>query len=353
MYDPIFDGDPCAMSAGITVLIPAFNEAESIRDTVESLLAQTVRPTAIIVIDDCSTDGTAEAARAAGATVVRPPENTGSKAGAQNFALPFVRTEWTMAIDADTTLAPDAMEKLMVGLEDKEVAAASGFVVPRHVRTVWERGRYVEYLFAFTFLKAVQDFFGKPLIASGCFSAYRTDALRQLGGWSNQTMTEDIDLTWRFYFAGWRVRFVPDAVSYPIEPHDFGFMLKQLRRWSHGFVQNVRIHWRRVLAVPTLRMIVAVAAWDAMVASLALVVLLPLMIVLFSAPILLMAYVSDLPVILAPILLGAIRRGETVRALASIPGFLVLRAVNAFFLLEAIWSELIVGRPLRLYEKGH
>jgi poly-beta-1,6-N-acetyl-D-glucosamine synthase len=353
MNDPALDSQRDPLRPGITVLIPAYNEAESISDTVNSLLAQTVRPATIIVIDDCSTDGTAEVARAAGATVVRPPGNTGSKAGAQNYALPLVETEWTMAIDADTTLAPDAIEKLMVGLEEKEVAAASGFVVPRYVRTVWERGRYVEYLFAFTFLKAVQDFFGRPLIASGCFSVYRTDALCQLGGWSNQTMTEDIDLTWRFYFAGWKVRFVPDAVSYPIEPHDFKFMRKQLRRWSHGFVQNVRLHWRRVLAVPTLRMIVAVAMWDAMVASIALVVLLPLMIVLLSAPILLVAYVADVPVILAPILLGAIRRGETARALASIPSFLVLRAVNAFFLLEAIWSELIVGRPLRLYEKGH
>ncbi|MCC5835058.1 MAG: glycosyltransferase [Opitutales bacterium] len=341
------------MSPGITVLIPAYNEAESISDTVNSLLKQTVRPTVIIVIDDCSTDGTFEVAESAGATVVRPPKNTGSKAGAQNFALPLVETRWTMAIDADTILAPDAIEKLMVALDDEAVAAASGFVVPRYVRTVWERGRYVEYLFAFSFLKPVQDFFGKPLIASGCFSAYRTDALKALGGWSNRTMTEDIDLTWRFYFAGWQVRFVPNAVSYPIEPHDFKFMRKQLRRWSHGFVQNVRIHWRRVLAVPTLRMIVAVAAWDAIVASLALVVFLPLMIFLLSTPILMVAYVADLPVILAPILLGAVRRGETTRAIASIPSFLVLRAVNAFFLLEAIWSELIVNRPLRLYEKGH
>ncbi len=353
MKNPNPDGFQSSLDPGITVLIPAYNEAGSIRDTVRSLKGQTVPPKQIIVIDDCSTDETARIARETGATVVRPPKNTGSKAGAQNFALPFVRTEWTMAIDADTTLAPDAIEKLMVALEDKEVAAASGFVLPRYVNTVWERGRYIEYLFAFTFLKAVQDFFEKPLIASGCFSAYRTDALIELGGWSNQTMTEDIDLTWRFYFAGWKVRFTPEAVCFPIEPHDFGFMRKQLRRWSHGFVQNVRLHWRRVLAVPTLRMIVAVAAWDAIVASIALVILLPLIMILFSAPILMVAYVADLPVILAPILLGAIRRGEVMRALASLPSFVVLRAVNAFFLLEAIWSELIVGKPLRLYEKGH
>ena len=61
---------------------------------------------------------------------------------------------------------------------------------------MWERGRYVEYLFAFTFFKRIQNHYGKPMISSGCFSAYRTNALRQVGGWSNRTMAEDMDLTW-------------------------------------------------------------------------------------------------------------------------------------------------------------
>ncbi|MPZ90646.1 MAG: glycosyltransferase [Actinobacteria bacterium] len=61
-----------------------------------------------------------------------------------------------MALDADTVPAPDALEKLLPSLDDPRVAAACSFVIPRHVRTVWERGRYVEYLFAFTFLKPIR-----------------------------------------------------------------------------------------------------------------------------------------------------------------------------------------------------
>jgi biofilm PGA synthesis N-glycosyltransferase PgaC len=64
----------------VTVIIPAFNEAATLADTVRSLRAQTVRPSEIIVVDDCSTDGTGEVARRLGATVIRPPRNTGSKA---------------------------------------------------------------------------------------------------------------------------------------------------------------------------------------------------------------------------------------------------------------------------------
>jgi biofilm PGA synthesis N-glycosyltransferase PgaC len=155
------------MAAELTIIVPAYNEGASLADTLRSIAAQTVPVAAVLVVDDCSTDQTAAVARALGVTVLTPPANTGSKAGAQNFALAHVRTAFTMAIDADTSLAPDAIERLLPALADDRVAAACGFVVPRHVRTVWERGRYVEYLFAFTFYKQVQDYWGRPLIASG------------------------------------------------------------------------------------------------------------------------------------------------------------------------------------------
>ena len=208
-------------------------------ETIRSLQEQTLPPYDIIVVDDCSTDETAAVAEAAGAWVVRPPKNKGSKAGAQTFALPLVATEFVMALDADTTLAPDAIERMSQAFDDPEVAAASGSVIPRHIRSVWERGRYVEYMFAFSFYKRIQDLYGKPLISSGCFSLYRTDKLREVGGWSNRTLAEDMDLTWTLYQGGSKVRFMPDAVCYPIEPHNLDLMRKQLRRWSHGFIQNV------------------------------------------------------------------------------------------------------------------
>jgi biofilm PGA synthesis N-glycosyltransferase PgaC len=342
--------DPAA--GGLTVLVPAYNEAASIADTIASLHSQTRVPDEIIVIDDGSSDGTGEIARALGVTVVRPPRNTGSKAGAQTYALPLVRTELCMAIDADTTLAPDAIELILPALGDPNVAAACGFVLPRHVRTVWERGRYVEYLFAFSFYKQVQDHYGRPLISSGCFSAYRTAVLRDLGGWSTRTMAEDMDLTWTLYREGWGVRFVPEAVSYPIEPHDLRFLRAQLRRWSHGFLQNVRLHWRDLLDQPYLRTAVAVGLWDGVFASLLYLLVLPVLAVLVS-PIVLLAYIIDWPAVAVPTVAAAARRGETVRALCSLPAFFALRLVNSVFLLRAAWAELVIGRTLTVYEKGH
>jgi biofilm PGA synthesis N-glycosyltransferase PgaC len=340
------------LGPGLTVIVPAFNEAGSIADTVLSLQGQTRPPQQIIVVDDCSTDDTAAVAQAAGAMVLAPPANTGSKAGAQTFALPYVNTELVMAVDADTTLAGNAIELLLKSFDDPAVAAASGAVIPRHVSTVWERGRYVEYLFAFAFFKRIQDHYGKPMISSGCFSAYRTEILRQVGGWSTRTMAEDMDLTWTLFQAGWKVRFLPDAVCYPIEPHDLDLMRKQLRRWSHGFVQNVLLHRRGLLRLGYLRSMVATAFWDAAIASLAYILVIPLLALLVT-PTFLLGYIIDAPVVLIPVVLASYRRRELGRALMSFPSYFVLRLLNGVMLLNALIRECILRKPLLVYEKGH
>lgn len=337
---------------GLTVIVPAYNEAESIVDTIRSIQNQTMPPDEIIVIDDCSKDNTGDLARACGVTVLRPEKNTGTKAGAQNLAMAQVTTEFIMAIDADTTLAPDAVELLLPHIQVPNTAAVCGFVLPRYVKTIWERGRYVEYMFAFTFFKQIQNYYDRPLISSGCFSMYRTEILRSKGGWSTRTMAEDMDLTWSFHEAGYGVEFVPQAVCYPIEPHDYNFMNKQLKRWSHGFVQNVRLHWKGILNVRVLGLMVAVSLWDATVASVAYLFALPLLAILVN-PLFLLGYLIDVPAIVVPVLYAAIQRKEVIRAMASIPSFFVLRTFNSLHMLLALWREVVLRRPLNVYEKGH
>lgn len=343
---------PMREKTGLVVLIPAYNEAKSIADTVRSVQAQTLQPDEIIVVDDCSTDNTGEIARALGVTVLRTPKNCGCKANALNYGLQFVEGEFTLAIDADTTFDDQSFERLMAAFDDPDVAAACGFVLPRNVNTIWERGRYVEYLFAFGLYKPIQDYYERPLLASGCFSCYRTEDLRAAGGWPTRTVAEDMDLTWMMYMKGKRVRFVPEAVCYPIEPHNLHFLSKQLRRWSCGFFQTVKVHWREVLHVPFLRTIVAIGVWDATIAALALLFILPLLAV-FVSPLFLLGYVIDIPAVLIPVLYRASQRGEVGKALASIPGFFVLRFVNAWYVLVALWREVITKNRLATFEKGH
>jgi biofilm PGA synthesis N-glycosyltransferase PgaC len=340
-------------TADVTVIVPAYNEASTIAETLLSIQRQSVRPREVIVVDDGSSDDTGARALALGATVVRPPTNTGSKAGAQNAALAHVQTEFTLAVDADTTLAEDAIEHLLAAVDPDNVASACGFVVPRRIRSVWERGRYVEYLFGFGFYKRTQDFYRRPLISSGCFSLYRTRDLLRAGGWQTRTLTEDVDLTWTFYESGRDVRFVADAVCYPIEPSSYKLMCTQLRRWAHGFVQNVRMHWRSTRSTPLLRLMVAIWFLEATTASIAYLVVVPVLTLFFREPALLLLYVLDAPLILIPVLVEAVPRRETGKALLSFPAFLVTRLLGSVFTLRALWWELVRERSFRVYEKGH
>ena len=80
--------------------------------------------------------------------------------------------------------------------------------------------------------------------------------------------------------------------------------------------------------------------------------ILPLLAILVS-PTFLLAYVFDVPAVAVPVLYKAAQRGETCKALVSLPSFLVLRHVNAMFMIKALWAEFILNKPLRVYEKGH
>jgi biofilm PGA synthesis N-glycosyltransferase PgaC len=162
-----------------------------------------------------------------------------------------------------------------------------------------------------------------------------------------------MDLTWSLYQAQWRVRFMPDALCHPIEPHDLKFLGNQLKRWSHGFIQNVKLHWRGVLAVPFLRTAIAVSLWDATIASFVYLVLLPVLAIVFANPWFLLGYLLDLPALAVPVLVGAIPRGEGLRAIISLPAFFVLRTVNAVYFLRAAITEFVLRRSFRVYVKGH
>lgn len=341
------------LKPGVSIIVPAFNEADSVADTIRSLRRQTVEPARIIVVDDGSTDSTGQIARALGVDVFTPPMNTGSKAGAQNFALLDVDTEFVMAVDADTVLAPDAVEHVLHAIShDPLLAAACGYVIPQEVNTLWERGRYVEYLYSFAFAKRIQDFYRSPLISSGCFSIYRTALLKGEGGWSTRTLAEDMDLTWSFYAKGYGVRFVPEALCYPVEPTNVRLMRIQLRRWSHGFWQNVRLHARGLPAKKMLASTIAVVVWDAVIASLIYLVALPLLSILVS-PVFLLGYVIDVPLIAVPVLADARRRGETLKALVSIPCFVVLRLLNVVMMIQAFILEMVLQKSYTTYVKGH
>jgi cellulose synthase/poly-beta-1,6-N-acetylglucosamine synthase-like glycosyltransferase len=226
----------------VAVVIPAFNEEKTIEDTIKSVINQNYPKILIFVVDDCSTDRTGEiAATFPNVLVLKPDYNTGSKSRALNYALQFIDEDFFVSVDADTFLHPNAITTTIPHFNDERVGIACGFVSSLNMGSVWERGRAIEYLYAQNVLKTAQDKLNIVLIAAGCFTIVRTSLLKELGGYTERTMAEDMDLTWQIIERGMYVRFVPDALCSVVDPPNRDIFHKQVSRWIHGFLQNIRV----------------------------------------------------------------------------------------------------------------
>ncbi|WP_431999828.1 glycosyltransferase family 2 protein [Streptomyces sioyaensis] len=345
----------------ITVIVPAHNEEEGLPATLESLARQTVRPDRILVVDDASTDRTGEVAAAHGVTVLRPPHNLGSKAKAQNFALPQCTTDLVLAVDADTVLAPDYIETVVPVFEDPGVAVAAGTVRTRHTRTLWERGRSTEYLFGFHWHRPIQARANSPMVCSGCCSVFRRDDLMAFGGFPERTIVEDMDFTWSQQIAGRRAVYVSDAVALAADPEDFTYLRKQVWRWMAGFCQNVRLHLGQLIVrKPLLAVWVLLALLEILTAPLWWAT--PFVAAAMMAQPLPVAFVwwaaAEL-VLTAPPLIYAARRRKLplTGVLLNLPCVYATKAVNLVYAWKALIVELLLvplhlARGLTVYEKG-
>lgn len=345
----------------LTVIIPAFNEEAVLADTLEALLSQTVPADRIIVVDDCSTDGTRALAESYGVEVVTPKNNLGSKARAQNFALPLCDTDLVLPVDADTVLASDYIEKIKEPFADPRVAVAAGCVQSRYDRTVWEKGRSTEYLFGFHWHRPIQNVADSPVVCSGCCSAFRLGLLRNFGGFPERTIVEDMDYTWSQQIAGMRAVYVGDAVAYAADPETLTYLKKQVWRWMAGFFQNVRIHYASLLRKKKmLSLWVSLAVIEIMCAPLWYTspVVFPLLFDVSVWTVLLWWGIAEFFVMLPPLIYACRRRQlKYHRVIFNIPAVYANKAVNIYYAWKAMVVELVLvpcglTSGLTDYEKG-
>ncbi|MFC7302916.1 glycosyltransferase family 2 protein [Streptomyces monticola] len=345
----------------VTVIVPAHNEEAGLPATLDSLARQTAPPRQIIVVDDASDDHTAEVAAAHGATVLRPPRNQGSKAKAQNYALPHCSTELVLAVDADTVLAPDYIERTAAVFDDPEVTIAAGAVQTRFTRTLWERGRSVEYLFGFHWHRPIQHAAASPMVCSGCCSVFRRADLVAFGGFPERTIVEDMDYTWSQMIAGRRAVYVSDAVARAADPETLMYLRKQVWRWMAGFCQNVRLHLPKLFtAKPILALWVLLALFEIVTAPLWWAT--PFLVAAASSWSLgeALAWWAGAELLLtAPPLVYAAHRRElpVLGVLLNIPCVYATKVVNAVYAWKALAVELVLvplklAKGLTVYEKG-
>lgn len=349
-FQPTFDDEP-TKKYSIAVVIPAYNEQESIASTIGSIKDQLVAIDEIIVVDDCSNDRTGEIAKFMGATVIRTPFNQGTKAQAQNYALKSISSDLVVTIDADTILEPNAIQRTLKYFQDPKTASVCGFVVPQKITTIWERGRFIEYLFGITIFKAAQDHVGAVMVSSGCFSVFRSDLLKQFGGFKGRTMAEDMDLTWEFHLKGYRIYLAPDAYCFPIDPPTFKIYVNQCVRWYSAFFQNITIWWKPLLK-DRLGAFIFFYLFDAILSPF---IVLGIMYKITNSLFYMLLYstVVELIIISVPCLLKGYRIGLFWKTLTSIPSNFIIRPVNMYIFFKSLWNEWLFGKRLTTWDKGH
>jgi len=229
----------------LSVLIPAYNEEEVIVETVRAALASDYPHLEVVVVDDGSTDRTGELLEAhfGGEPRVRilSQPNRG-KPGALSRALAETASEIIVTIDADTSIEPDAVAKLVRHFADPRVGAVAGNIKVGN-RTSWlTRWQALEYITSQNLEKRAFDLLDCITVVPGAISAWRAEAIRACGGFSADTVAEDTDLTIAIRRAGWRIYYDEEAVGYTEAPETAAALVRQRFRWTFGTLQSVWKH---------------------------------------------------------------------------------------------------------------
>jgi len=232
----------------VAVLVPAYNEETVIVRTVRSVLNSDYPNLRVFVIDDGSRDRTAEVVREAyaqeierGRLVVLTKPN-GGKAQALNYALEFLDEELYVGIDADTVIASDAVSKLLPHFADPRIGAVAGNAKVGNRVNLWTRWQALEYITSQNFERRALDLFHVVTVVPGAIGAWRTQAVKDLGGYPLNTVAEDADLTMNLLEHHYRVIYEDRSLAFTEAPIDAKGLMRQRFRWSFGTLQAVWKH---------------------------------------------------------------------------------------------------------------
>jgi cellulose synthase/poly-beta-1,6-N-acetylglucosamine synthase-like glycosyltransferase len=227
------------------VLIPAYNEELVLAGTVGALIESGFDPRDVYLVDDRSTDNTAELGERLGINVFTVPENGGKalavKRGLEHFEL-CERYSWVIFLDGDTKADRGFHRALCEAVKEQpKVGLFVGQVMSVPNDHIYSASRAVEYVFGHDVVKQGQSNFNCVYVAPGCASIYRADVLAKLEI-SADTLAEDMDLTLQVHRLGLPVVYVAKAIVHTQDPASFQDYHKQVLRWCRGVWQVIRKH---------------------------------------------------------------------------------------------------------------
>ncbi len=288
LLEPVYEPHSSPFLPGIAVIVPAYNESVTIVDTVQSLLNLEYTNYEVVVVNDGSTDDTLERLvdtydlepvgeevpfdlpcepvhdvyQSEPMDLVLIDKDNGGKADALNAGVFFTDQPLFCAIDADSIIERSALlEVVQPFLQDPErtvatggtVRVANGCSITRGIVTqvglsknTLANLQTVEYLRAFLSGRIGLSGIGGLLIISGAFGLFRTSAVREVGGYSTETITEDMELIVRlhrhFSDTDYRVSFVPYPVVWTEVPDSRAVLASQRSRWFQGMIETLSMH---------------------------------------------------------------------------------------------------------------
>jgi len=241
------DGRPLRFLGTVSVVVPAYNEAANIAATVRSLARSDYPRVEVIVVDDGSTDGTAEIVRRLrlpNVFVISQP-NAG-KPAALNRGIAMARGDFLVLVDGDTVLARDAVGRLVQPFVDPTVGAVSGNTKVANRRGLLGRWQHIEYVIGFNLDRRMFEVGECMPTVPGAIGAFRREAIADVGGVPAGTLAEDTDLTMAVLRAGWRVVYEEAALAWTEAPANLRQLWRQRYRWCYGTMQAM---WRHRAAL--------------------------------------------------------------------------------------------------------
>ncbi len=244
----------------VAVFVPCHNEEKVIGHVLDALLAVDYPADRLVVVpvDDRSTDGTGRivddyASRHPGRIrpVHRDPGSRPGKAAALREVAATVEAPIHLVFDADYLPGRGLIKQLVAPFFDPEVGAVMGRVVPLNLkRTLLTRlldlertGGYQVDQQARMNLRLIPQY-------GGTVGGVRRSALLQVGGWKDDTLAEDTDMTFRLVLAGWQVVYQNRSECYEEVPETWSSRIRQIKRWARGHNQSLARHWRPLLKRP-------------------------------------------------------------------------------------------------------
>lgn len=229
----------------VSIIVPAYNEATVIENCVRSIQLTAYDRYDVVLVDDGSTDNTLELMRSLAASdpriTVLSQQNAG-KGAALNRGLRHSTGEILMFVDADGIFSRSTVKRMLQGFTDRRIGAVCGDDRPVNLDRVQTRMlAFISHVGTGLVRRALTVIGCLPIV-SGNIGAFPRSVLTDVGPFREDTVGEDLELTWRVHRAGYRVVFAPKALVYAESPSTVRALWRQRVRWARGLLQTMRVH---------------------------------------------------------------------------------------------------------------